>query len=230
MSEKRTVIKIELRIEGHHIVISSHHQRIDFRQAAILADKSLIETAHKFCHLADCRLGEMHRISHAAGLEGHQPHRGVNVLLENLIRHLRRHLLDFHAALFRAHHDNTRRLAINDKGEVVFLLDVRTFLDKQAVYLLALRARLFRYQRFPEDFPGVLFDLFEVFGNLHATSLSPAASMNLRLDYHHRSAQLFGIFHCLLHAECRHSIRYVNPIGFEDCFALILMDIHSLTP
>ena len=92
---------------------------------------------------------EIHTEGHAPGLEGHEAHHRVNELFEYLLRRFRRDLLDVHAAFFRPHHHHFRRLAVDDETQIVFLLDVRPFLDEEAVHLLALRAGLMRDQDLP---------------------------------------------------------------------------------
>lgn len=117
---------------------------------------------------------EVHAIGHAVRLEWQQADGRVDVLPEDLVRHLRCDLLNLHAALFRAHHDDARRLAVNDKGKVVFLLDGCSCLNEQAVDTLAGRTGLMRDEDFAEELFRCLLHSLERVDNLDAAGLAAA--------------------------------------------------------
>ena len=151
MTEERAVIEVELGVERHDLRVFRDDERIDLCKAAVLANESPVEVHHELRGLAHGIVREVHAIGHAVRLEWQQADGRVDVLLEDLVRHLRCDLLDLHAALFRAHHDDARRLAVNDKGKVVFLLDGCSCLNEQAVDTLAGRTGLMRDEDFAEE-------------------------------------------------------------------------------
>ena len=141
---------------------------------------------------------EVHPVGHAARLERQQTDGRVDVLLENLVRHLSGDLLNLHATLLRAPHDDTRRLAVNDKREIVFLLDGRSSLNEQAVDALTGRARLMRDEDLAEELLRRSLDGFKRVDDLDASRLAAAARMDLRLDDDDIRAELSRILHGLL--------------------------------
>lgn len=174
MAEERTVVEVELGVECHDIVIFGDDERVDLREAAVLADKGPVEVHHELRDLANSIVREVHPVGHAARLERQQTDGRVDVLLEDLVRHLSGDLLDLHAALLRAHHDDARRLAVDDERKIVFLLDGRSGLDEQAVDALAGRARLMRDEDLAEEFLRRFLDGFKRVDDLDAARLAAA--------------------------------------------------------
>ena len=129
MTEKRAVIKVQFRIQRDYIILFSYHQRIDFSKRAVLSDECVVEAAHELRNLADGCLGEIHVIGHAGCLEGCKANSGIDVFLEDLVRHLCGNLLNFHAAFLGAHHNHTGSLTVDNKGKIILLLDVGALLD-----------------------------------------------------------------------------------------------------
>jgi len=72
--------------------------------------------------------------------------------------------------------------------------------------------------------------LVDRLGDFHAAALAAAASMDLRLDYPDRAAQLFSCLHGLVHGHARNAARNGHSELSEDLFALILMDLHAGFP
>ena len=198
MAEERTVVEVELGVECHDIVILGDDERVDLREAAVLADKGPVEVHHELRDLANGIVREVHPVGHAARLERQQTDGRVDVLLEDLVRHLSGDLLNLHAALLRAHHDDTRRLAVNDEREIVFLLDGRSGLDEQTVDALTGRARLMRDEDLAEELLRRSLDGFKRVDDLDASRLAAAARMDLRLDDDDIRAELSRILHGLL--------------------------------
>ena len=230
MAEERTVVEVELGVECHDIVILGDDERIDLREAAVLADKGPVEVHHELRDLANGIVREVHPVGHAARLERQQTDGRVDVLLENLVRHLSGDLLNLHAALLRAHHDDTRRLAVNDKREIVFLLDGRSGLDEQAVDALTGRARLMRDEDLAEELLRRFLDGFKRVDDLDASRLAAAARMDLRLDDDDIRAELSRILHGLLNRERRLARRDIDAVRAQDSLALIFVNIHMLSP
>jgi len=227
MTEQSAVVEIQLGIEGNHVIFCRDHQRIDFGQRAVLADKSIVQAGHELRRLADSRLRNVDVIGHAGCLERCQTNHRVNVFLENLLRHFGSNLLNFHTAFFRAHHDHAGRLTVNDKGEIIFFLDIGTSFDKEASHLLAFRTSLMSDKRFTQQLACIAFHFIKILGQLDAASFAAATSMNLGFHHDHRSADFLGIFHSFFHREGRQSFGNCDPIGLQYSLALVLMNIHQ---
>jgi len=113
-------------------------------------------------------------------------------------------------------------------AQIVFLRDIRAFLDEQPVDLFALGAGLVRDQYLAQKLRGIGFDFIYRFCQLYAAGLAAAASMDLSLYDADLGAQLLCCLYSLLHAECRLAVRDVDAVRFQDLLALVLMNIHIL--
>ena len=63
-------------------------------------------------------------------------------------------------------------------------------------------------------------------GQLHATALTPATRVDLRLDHPHRAAQLLRRFQRLLHIECRVAAGHWHVELAQDFLALVFVNLH----
>src|SRR6185503_20109536 len=76
---------------------------------------------------------------------------GVDRLAEDLLRRLRRDLFDLDAALRRRHHRHAPDGAVDDDAEVELARDLAALLDEEPLHDAALRPRLMRDERLPEE-------------------------------------------------------------------------------
>jgi hypothetical protein len=109
-----------------------------------------------------------------------------------------------------------------------FLMSAPSSISRR--HFLAFRAGLVGDQLHAHDLVRVFFDLLDRLGNLHAAALAAAASMDLRLDYPDRAAQLFSCLDGFVDRHARNAARNGHSELSEDFFALILMDFHAGFP
>ncbi len=142
-----------------------------------------------------------------AGLKRLKPHRGVDVLLENLFRGFARDLLDFHAAFGAGHHDQLTAGAVQDHAKVELARNVQPLLHQHLVYRLALGTRLVRHQVHADHLSCDGLGLLWILRQLHAAAFAAPARVDLGLD-HHGAAQFIrdlARFRCrVCHLAPRH--------------------------
>ncbi len=155
---------------------------------------------------------------------------------QDLLRRLRGHLLDVHAAFGRADEGDTGSAAVDEKREVKLARDVGAVLDVDAVDLLARRPGLVGDERAAEHLLGhrrSLLDrfreadtaLFPRFGFLEL-ALAAAARVDLRLDdpegpvkLARRGLGLFGPEHDAAVGDRR-------AVGAQESLGLVFVDVH----
>ena len=119
------------------------------------------------------------------------------MLLEDLLRRLGRHLLDFHAAFAGNHQDRFGGRAVHDDAQVQLASDVAAFFDQHLANGLARRTGLDGHQavaQHPARRRGGFFGTADqldaaLFGELLNLPLAAAARMDLGLDHGQRPAQ-----------------------------------------
>jgi hypothetical protein len=135
--------------------------------------------------------------------------------------------LDVHAAFGRDHKGNARGLTVDQRREIELAVDGRALLDVQPVDLLAVRPRLMRDQRGPQNACGFLFNVVDRFHDLDAASLAAATGVNLRLHDPYRTAQFLGAVDGLVHAESGNAAPHRNAEFTQYRLRLIFVDIHA---
>ena len=107
----------------------------------------------------------------------------------DLLRRLRRDLLDVHAAFGARHQADALRHAVDDHADVELLADVGALLDQQPPHLLPAGAGLVGDELHAEDLAREIAHLVDRARELDAAALAAAAGMDLRLDDPHRAAE-----------------------------------------
>ena len=226
MTEKGAVIEIEFGVERYHIIVFGDDKGVNLGQRAVFADKGVIQAHHEVGDFADGGLREVHGVSHAGSLEGSKPNHGVDIFFDYLVGHFRRDFFNLHAAFFGAHHNDLRRLAVNDEREIIFFFDFRAFFDEEATDFFTFGAGLVGDEGFAEELFGVGFHVADIFGEFDAAGFTASAGMNLCLDHDNIGADFFGIFDGFFHAESRKSLGYVDPVRLQNLLALVFVNIH----
>ena len=119
--------------------------------------------------------------SNLTSLKSFQPHARVNVLLQDSLRILGRHLFNLHATGRRGHEYRLTLRAIHKNAKIKFLLDRQRLFNQQAPHDAPFGSRLMRYQPHTEHPGGKFADLTHRLGDLHATTLAASARMDLCL-------------------------------------------------
>ena len=228
MTEQCAVVKIQLRVEADHVILSRDNERVDLDLRAVLADERSIKLLHQRGSLSNGRARDVDGIRHARCLERCKTDDRIDILLDDLLRSLGSDLLDLDAAFLGSHHDDPCRGAINDKAEVIFLFNIRAFFDQEATNLLAFRTRLMRDENLAKQLLRIVFDLFDGLGDLDAARLAAAARMNLRLDdLDSGGAEFLRVLHRLFDTERRQAVRHIDAEFPQDLLGLVLMNIHN---
>ena len=148
-----------------------------------------------------------------------------------------RHRFDVHAAFGGDHHSDPARSAVDEHGEVIFLLDVDAVGDVEAVHFLAFIAGLHGDEGVAEHVLGVRAHIVDRLGQPHAAlgaffqllerALAAAAGVDLRLHDIERSGQLFGAFYRFLDGHGRIAGGDADAVFGEKLFGLIFVNVHG---
>ena len=95
--------------------------------------------------------------------------------------------------------------------------------------LSALGAGLLCHKLHTDDGTGCGFHFLDRAAELHSAPLTPAAGMNLGFDYLNAGGQVLGDTTCFLGREGGSAVRHLYAKFSEDCFTLVLMDIHTFS-
>ena len=226
MTEQGIGVKVELGIQRLDVAIALQNQGIDFYQRCVGLGVDGVE----FLQHIDSPGGRFGRhadaVSQGLRLGLSQPRSRVDSDFEDFFGRVMCHLLNVHAARRRGHEGHPLAGAIGERRNIVFLLNVRTFLDQQAANLLSCRAGLVGHQLHAKNFPGQLSYLVDRAGQFDATALAAATSMDLCLDHPHRAAEFLCCFNCLLHRVGGDAPGYRHPKLSQDSLALVLVNFH----
>src|SRR5690606_22662685 len=181
--------------------------------------------------------GQVQRLGHGATVVRHDAGGRIDREGDDLLGRVVSDILDAHAAFGGDHESNPRGLAIDQRGEIEFLVDVGAVLDIEAVDLLAGRAGLHRHQRRAEHLAGEALYFADRLGEPHATlvaggrllelALAAAAGVDLALDHPDRTAKLLRRRFRLLRLEDGDALRDRHAEVTQQRLGLILVNIHA---
>jgi len=132
--------------------------------------------------LADLRTLEAEAEGELAALVGLQSRGGVDVHAQDLLRLVRRHFFDVHAARRRGDDRHAAAFAVQRQREIDLAFDLRTGLHVHRLDGQAFGTGLFGHQPLAEHVCGRAAHRVEVTRELDAAGLAAAAGMHLRLD------------------------------------------------
>ena len=156
---------------------------------------------------------------------------------DDLLRRLRRHLLDVHAAGLAGDEGDARGRAVDERGQIELARDLGGLRHEHAVDDAAVGARLLGDERLAQHLLGEGAHLVARLGEPHAAllagrgllelALAAAAGVDLRLDDEHRARELLHRFRGLARGERRHAARGRNAELPQQLFCLVLVDVHA---
>ncbi len=165
---ERVVVEIHLGIERDHLARAGHDQRVDLDQRAVELGEGLVEITEQRHELADLLAAQAQREGDLAALEGLEARRGIDRLLDDLLRRVVRHALDVHAALGRGDDRDPADRTVDQEREIELALDVAAFLDIEPLHRLAGRAGLLGDQLMAQHRGRTAADLLDRFRDPHA--------------------------------------------------------------
>ena len=219
MLVERVVVDRELRVEGFHLAVRRHDQRVDLAEHRVGADEGVVEAlddAEDLLLLA--RIVDPGSVDQAAGLVGLEALEGVDVQAGKRLGPVGGDLLDVDPALLREHEERLLLAPVERDREVVLVRDVGGLLDPELADDVAVDVQA-------EDRLGVLCSLVGRVGELDPAGFPTAAGQHLGLD-HDLTADLLG-----------RGARFVRglrepPLGdgdaepLEELLALVLVEVH----
>ena len=230
-------IEGDLGIEAAQLAVGGDDQRVDLEHLHVLRDEGVVELHGEIIGLLGQITAQAERLGDRAPVMGHGAGGGVDGDGVDLLRRVMGDLLDIHAAFRRDHEGDAARGAIDQRGEIEFLLDIGAVLDIEAVDLLAVIAGLHRDEGLAEHLGGEFLHLVDGLGQAHAAllarirflelALAATAGMDLALDHPERAAELLRRSLGLLGGEDRDAARDGRAKLLQECLALVFMDIHG---
>ena len=195
-------------------------QRVDLHEGGVFLLEDVPELEDDGGDLAAQFLGEAGGGDDFVGLGLVDAHGRVDRDLGQGLGALDGELLDFHAALDRAHGQVVAVGPVQQDGEVVFLGDVRTLGDHHLVDGVALDVHA-------EDVGGVLKRLVGGLGDLDAAGLAAATGLDLCLDDSY-AADLLGSCLCFFRGVRHDAGKHGYTVRLEHIARLIFKQVHGL--
>jgi len=225
---RNAVVETDFGVEANELAGFGDDQRIDFEEIHVLGQEGLIKLGQHGLGLFGQLAAKSESAGDLPGMMGHETGRRIDREREDLLRPRARNLLDFHAAFGRGDEGDARGRAIDERGKVIFAVDVRAVLDVKAMHFLAVRPGLVRHQRRTEQALGFALHVGPRLDHFHAAGLAAAAGVDLGLDHPDRPAEVVRGLHRLLDAQRRNAARHRHAEFPEHGLRLIFVDVHAL--
>jgi hypothetical protein len=119
--------------------------------------------------------------------------------------------------------------AIRNDAEIQLLFDLQALLHEHFFNEPALRTRLVGHQRHAENPIRHFGRLAGGVGELHASSLAPAAGVNLGFHHHGIAAEPIGHRFRILGGERHSALRNGNVVFPEQLLCLVFMNFHGIS-
>ena len=237
------VVDAHLPVQGEHVALLRHDERVDLEERAVLLDEHLRHGQDHLVELLERLPRQAERVGHAPRLVALEAETHVPVLLDDGLRILLGHLLDLHAALRGGHEHRLPRLAVEDGAQVELAADVAAGLDVDAPDDAAVRAGLLGDERESENlrrdvlrFGGALHELdaalepdrLEVL--LVDGALPAAAGVDLGLHDRDGTLELREGLAGLIGAFRDEALGDGNAVLTKDFLRLKLVEIHWCSP
>eukprot|EP00760_Papus_ankaliazontas_P005597 PhM_4_TR12668/c0_g1_i1/m.74664 len=225
------VVEGDLRVDAHVTAVLRGHKRVDLDHCGVVRAGEVVQTDELLCGgLGQSELaGELHGLLLCEALLDADGH------LDDLLGGLLRDGLDVHAALRRRHHDGALRRAVEQKGDVVLLLDLGE--DLRHVQLRDLHARgagLLRHERVAEHLASLRHGVGRVGAHVDAAlearregALAAATGEDLGLDDLLRCVDLAARGLDLLNGLAHVAHLDVAAGGPEELLCAVLMDVEA---
>src|SRR5574343_777241 len=229
LTEQGIGVKVELGVERLDGAIGFVNQRIDFGQRSVGFHVAGVQVLQRLNALWNGSFVHAHALGELEGLRIGQANQRIDKDLDDLFRGLVSNFFDIHATFVRGHHGDGLGSAVGQRSNVVFVLDVGTFVDQQVTNLLAFRTGLVRDQLHAQDLAGVFAHFFERGCDFDATTLATATGVNLGLDHPDLAAQGVGCLDRGVNGGAVNPARNGDAEFLQDLLALIFVNFHALS-
>ena len=183
LAEHRVRVDVDLGVERDELAGLGDDERVDLEQRGIALEVDAVQRHQDGLELADLRALEAEAESELAALVGLQPRGGIDVDAQDLLRRVRGHFFDVHAAGGGGDDGHAAALAIQRERQVDLAVDLRAGLDVHRLDGQAFGTGLFGHQPLAEHVRGGGAHRVEVARQLDAAGLAAAARMHLGLDH-----------------------------------------------
>ena len=221
--------KVHLGVEGQHVPLAGHDERVDLGQRGVGRLESAVQVHQELDRLLEGVAGESELEGQVPGLEAGEPGGRVDPFLEDELGVLGGDLFDLHAALGRGHDDGAFLLPVDDDAEIKLPGDAQRLFDEQPFDDFALRTGLVGDERHPQDLSGQGPRFLHRLGDLDAASLAAPPGVDLGLD-DDRRADLEGDLFGLVRRFRQLAAGDGDPVLAENVLGLILVDFHDYSP
>src|SRR5690606_18755438 len=228
VTEQSVAVEVELGVQSDDVARAGQDQRVDLGQFSVGFGVALVQLLEFSNGVFDRSVRHADTASQLGGLLVGQANSRVHEFFQNGVGVALGHFFNFHAAFAGSHHGHALGSTVGNDTDVVFLLDVRAFLDQQATHFLAFRASLVSDQLHAQDFRGQLTHFVHRASQLDATALATATGVNLGFDNPHRATQLLRSCNRFIDGEGRNSAWHGNAKLLKQCFALIFVNFHVI--
>ncbi len=236
VAEERVVVEIDLGVERDHVARAGHDERIDLDDRGVQCGEGLVHGEQELGRALDLLAFEAEREGEAAGVEPLHAARRVDREAHDLLRVLRRHFLDVHAALGRRHRRDAAALPVDQHAGIELALDVAAVLDIDALHLAALGAGLLGDEHAAEHLGGFggrfrrrLHEPHAALAAgivLEAAGAAPAG-VDLRLHHIDRAGERGGDLLGLLRRVGDAALRHRDAEFLKERLRLVLVNIHG---
>src|ERR1700691_2604842 len=227
MTIKRVVVEAHFSIETEELAVLGDNQRIDFEETHVFGEKGVIELRQRNFRLLADLAAQAERPRHGVAMMGHKARRRVDRERKNFLRIGAGDFLDLHPAFSRGDERDARRRAIDQRREIIFALDIRAFLDIEAMHFLAVRAGLMRHQRRSKQPLRFALHLIDRFDHFDAAGLAATAGVDLRLDHPDRTAEILRRLDGFIDAHRRNAARHRDAEFTQHRLRLVFVDVHD---
>ena len=228
MTEQGVGVKVELRVQSHHVALAVTVQGVDFDQRSVgfhVALVQLLEDVHGLCSGVGRHADS---VSDLLGLGIAQTGQRIDEFGDDLLGGGVGHFLDVHTAFAGSDESDLLGGAVGDHGHVIFFVDVSAVFNIEASYFLAFRAGLVGFELHAQDLARDAFHVVNGLGHFDATTLATASGVDLGLDHPHGAAEFLGGFDRLLYGERRDATGDWHTELTQDFLALVLVNLHEV--
>jgi hypothetical protein len=226
-AKERVVVELHLGVERQDAPVDGDGERVDLDHGGIQITKGTVGAQYRASGIGDLGGFEAESEAEFPRLEPLHTDGGLDDYAHQALGPLGRDLFDLHPAFRGGDDADAFAAAIEDEADVQLLGDRYRRLDVQALYQLALRARLLGDQHTPEEISGGGVYLVLIGADADAAGLAAAAGVDLGFDHPPVAADLARAVDGLIRGVDDVATGDWDAEVGEELFGLILVYIHK---